>query len=353
MKGMTNSHLSVNCQKGIGLLELMISIGIGLFILAGVLQLYATSTQNSAAVEGSSRIQENARYVFNRLGLDISQTGYSGCYSFSNGAYRGDSRYKSTLGQDVGVGEKFDFTRLVGGNNDSGPLNTDTLVLRYASAGFRYPVIESTATSLTISPAFANNFEQFQIAMAGDCSRFAIFMVTNDPESDGTGVIEHNIATSTGPLNEGQSNVSSDLELGLEEEDDGGGIDNKITGDSVLYVFGGTMGAFAYSIGTSAAGNAIGASCSAATTEFCALFREQDELAEGVEDFQIEFGWQNAAGALRFANDATVDWPSVDRIRVTATFNSIESAPTAQGLTNKLTRQYSRVFMVRNQLPGA
>lgn len=350
MKGTHNTRLSVNPQKGIGLLELMISIGIGLFILAGVLQLYATSTQNSAAIEGSSRIQENARYVFSRLHSDISQTGYAGCYSFSNANYDDEPRYISTLGSDTGVGDKFDFTRLVGGFNDSGPINTDSLVLRYAAASFRYPIISNTNTSITIDPDDADNFEQFQVVFAGDCSRYAIFMITNDPETDGTGVLEHNVATSSGPLNQGQSNVTSDLEVQITGSSE---LDRAPVGTPVSYVFGGTTGAFAYTIGTSAAGNAIGASCAAGTTEFCALFREGDELAEGVEDFQVEYGWQDAAGALHFADDATVDWDSVDRIRITATFNSIENAPTNEGFNNRLTRRYSRVFMVRNQLPAA
>jgi prepilin-type N-terminal cleavage/methylation domain-containing protein len=34
-------------QRGVTLVELMISITLGLFILAGVLQMYATSSQNS------------------------------------------------------------------------------------------------------------------------------------------------------------------------------------------------------------------------------------------------------------------------------------------------------------------
>ncbi|WP_075185080.1 PilW family protein [Teredinibacter haidensis] len=50
-------------QGGLGIIEVMVSIAVGLFILAGVLQLYATSSQNSAVVNGSSTIQENARYT--------------------------------------------------------------------------------------------------------------------------------------------------------------------------------------------------------------------------------------------------------------------------------------------------
>ena len=68
-------------QIGLTLIELMISMTLGLFILAGVLQMYVTSSQNSRTNDGVLRIQENIRYAMSRLEEDISQAGNLGCFS--------------------------------------------------------------------------------------------------------------------------------------------------------------------------------------------------------------------------------------------------------------------------------
>ncbi len=63
-------------QSGISLVEIMISLVTGLFLLAGVIQIYLSNKQTYRVVEASSRIQENARFAMEILGQHIRMTGF-------------------------------------------------------------------------------------------------------------------------------------------------------------------------------------------------------------------------------------------------------------------------------------
>lgn len=66
-------------QSGYSLVELMIAAALGMFILAGVLQIFSSNKQSYRLQEGQSRLQENARYVLELLGRDVREAGYTGC----------------------------------------------------------------------------------------------------------------------------------------------------------------------------------------------------------------------------------------------------------------------------------
>ncbi len=324
-------------QQGVTLIELMIAITIGLIIIAGVLQLYATSRNTQKVQDGVARLQENARYVFARLSQDLSQTGFIGCFNYD------PSRITNTLAQEVGVGDLYDFEQPVNAVNGNGPMGTDTLIFRQASAAATIPLegYSNQTEPLLVDSDHANYgpLEQFQVVMVTDCSRSAVFMITNDPNtSDGT--IEH----ATGVASpDGQSNASDDLGNNYGSEPG-----NYPLGGSVAYLYGGSTGAHIFSIGDSAAAGA-GEACSAATPQFCALFKNTDELVQGVEDFQVDVGWIDAAGNLRYGEPAAaVNWNMVDRLKLTITLNSIDEAPTAQGVARN-TKTFVKTIVMRNQ----
>jgi len=68
-------------QAGLSLVELMISITIGLLLLAGVAALISQQSGASAELEKSSRQIENGRYAMQVLKEDIQLAGYYGEYS--------------------------------------------------------------------------------------------------------------------------------------------------------------------------------------------------------------------------------------------------------------------------------
>jgi type IV pilus assembly protein PilW len=73
-------RLSLNkVQSGMTLIEIMIAMLIGLFLLAGVMQIFTSSHQSYRMQENLSRMQENGRFAMDFLTRDIRMAGYQGC----------------------------------------------------------------------------------------------------------------------------------------------------------------------------------------------------------------------------------------------------------------------------------
>ena len=72
---------SLRHQRGITLVEWMISITIGLVLLAGLTALIAQQSSTQAELEKSSRQIENGRYAMQLLNEDIQMAGYYGEFS--------------------------------------------------------------------------------------------------------------------------------------------------------------------------------------------------------------------------------------------------------------------------------
>ena len=66
-------------QTGMTLIEIMIALLIGAFLLGGVLQIFIGSKQTYRMQEGLSRLQENGRFALDFLARDIRMAGYWGC----------------------------------------------------------------------------------------------------------------------------------------------------------------------------------------------------------------------------------------------------------------------------------
>ncbi len=324
-------------QCGVTLIEIMVSILVGLFILAGVMQLYATTVQNHTMVAGSSTIQENARLMFSRVEMDVSRAGYAGCLSFKTDSHRIQNIATQT------TTPAFDASKFISGedNIDVNGRSFDRFALRYAGSTGRVPVIQVSSNQFTVATTSSALFRQGDIVVVGDCSSFGIFRVSNQPAA--TGVIQFGVGT--------YNTASFDIAFA-----DAGSI-----APSITYLYS-DSGAFQYYVGTSAAGVSAATQCSSAAPQYCALFRKSsssstaDELVEGVQAFDVEYGWRNAAdGKLFFAAAGGVPnskWLDIDRVRITTTLNSVSKTATNEG-SDRIERTYSRTFFFFNQNPGA
>lgn len=65
-------------QQGFSLIEFMIAMTIGLFMVAGLVYLIAESSRSRAELERSSRQVENGRYALERLAEDLRHAGFYG-----------------------------------------------------------------------------------------------------------------------------------------------------------------------------------------------------------------------------------------------------------------------------------
>jgi len=71
-------------QIGLSLIEIMIALLIGAFLLGGILQIFIGSKQTYRMQQALSRLQENGRFAMSFLAKDIRMAGYWGCLSPSS-----------------------------------------------------------------------------------------------------------------------------------------------------------------------------------------------------------------------------------------------------------------------------
>lgn len=322
-------------QHGVSLIEILVSLAIGLLIMSGVLQVYLSTIQNSSMVRGNSLIQEHVRLLFTRLETDVTNAGYAGCLNFNSGAQRiEDVAVQNTV-------PTFNINRFVEGVDNELVNNKafDRLVLRYAGNSDRVVVEETASDRFVVAASDSAGFNQGDIVIAGDCSGIGVFRVSNDPGT--TGIIRFEI----GAFNHGSLTM------------DFAAKDSILPSITYLYNH---SGAFAYYVATSTTGNETAMECSTENPKYCSLYRKStssdvaDELIEGVEAFEVEYGWRDAVtGNLFFANAASVpaaSWPLIDRVKVSATLISQDKAPTNEGV-DYLEKSFARTFFLFNQVP--
>ncbi|MCK4493007.1 MAG: prepilin-type N-terminal cleavage/methylation domain-containing protein, partial [Methylococcales bacterium] len=66
-------------QSGMTLIEIMIAMLIGVFLLGGVMQIFMSSRQSYRMQDNLSRMQENGRFAMDFLTRDIRMADYQGC----------------------------------------------------------------------------------------------------------------------------------------------------------------------------------------------------------------------------------------------------------------------------------
>ncbi|MCX7107342.1 MAG: PilW family protein [Methylococcales bacterium] len=69
-------------QTGLSLIEIMIALLIGVFLLGGILQIFIGSKQTYKMQENLSRLQENGRFALDFLGKDLRSAGYRECLTY-------------------------------------------------------------------------------------------------------------------------------------------------------------------------------------------------------------------------------------------------------------------------------
>ena len=69
----------MNKQSGFSLIEIMIALLIGVFLLGGMLQIFSVSQQTYRMQSNLARLQENGRFALDFLAHDIRMVGYWGC----------------------------------------------------------------------------------------------------------------------------------------------------------------------------------------------------------------------------------------------------------------------------------
>ncbi len=66
-------------QKGLTLIEILIALLLGAFLIGGVLEIFVNTRETYRMQEALSRLQENGRFAMEFIGRDIRMAGYSFC----------------------------------------------------------------------------------------------------------------------------------------------------------------------------------------------------------------------------------------------------------------------------------
>jgi type IV pilus assembly protein PilW len=116
-----------NRQVGLSLIELMISLVIGLLLMLGVTQIFAASRSASRLSEGVARAQENGRFALEFIERDIRMAGHTGCVNDQAHFIKGNTALRNNItAATSGSGNPLDFSVAIQGYEaaNTGPGNT-------------------------------------------------------------------------------------------------------------------------------------------------------------------------------------------------------------------------------------
>lgn len=308
--------ISLRCHiSGFGLVELMISVAIGLVLIAGVSQIYVQSKNTYRVSEAASRLQENGRFAIIKLREDIRMAGYFGCGAGGTGDSKAleitnnlrldaDGNQQTMFGDfDVGI---------TGVDNDGGTSDSVT-IMRTVNSGLRV-VQQMPQVSAVIFVTENNILQVDDILLICDVAQGDIFQMTGPAANNSNGkkdtVVHNSGAGDPGNYSPGACDVA------------GGGSKHCL---STSYGYNAKIlkiEMVKYYVANGAAGTP-------------ALFRSIDgapgvELVEGVENMQIVYGIDSTGNRAvdRYADAssiATAQWERVMSARVSLLFRSTEN----------------------------
>jgi len=132
-----NAYRFRGAARGLSLIELMISMVIGLIIMLAVVQVFAASREAYRLSEGLARVQENSRFAMDTLQREIRMVGHFGCVN--DQAHTSPTRIslRSTLD---GTNPVLDFNRSIQGYEANGtePGKTLTIAATPSTGGTDY-----------------------------------------------------------------------------------------------------------------------------------------------------------------------------------------------------------------------
>jgi type IV pilus assembly protein PilW len=201
-------------QRGFSMIELILALGLGLIVTAGVVQLFVGNNQTYTVLTGQSRLQESARYAMDFITRSARATGYYGCdpdndkiYNTLNGTwvnlfemdltspiqafdYTGDGTGTDTgdwtpsiavLPRMTGVGSSINtVVDGTGINLDDLVPNTDILVFRRVEVPGApiADITQAVANPITVIDEGDIDFAVDDFAVISNCEQAALFRIT-------------------------------------------------------------------------------------------------------------------------------------------------------------------------------
>lgn len=347
-------------QSGFSLIELMIGLAIGLFILLGVVMVYVSSVRSQTTNDSLARVQESGRFATYLMAREIRQVGFS--QACPNG-------FNNLLDQDSGSYEDalFDLDEpLMGWNDRAGDLagripdyvTGDVILVKHAAQGTSLTVkasnpVNAAAINVNENPT---GIPAGSIVMTSDAFGCDLFQKSNN---ENAASLTRGAGGTPGNLNNAEWSHEYDETLDI----------FRYTG-VIFYIGTGSGGRPAlkqYRVDPAnggAPGDALG---------------RYSELVSGVEDMQLRYGIDadgNGEADTTVDNyvtaDAVADWSDVVSVQISllaaspgAPLNGIAqdiawpfdangdgaNDPIAVPADNRLRSVFTTSVAIRNRLP--
>jgi type IV pilus assembly protein PilW len=329
-------------HAGFSLIELMIGMLLALLLAAVIVTVFSRASRTSTVTQTINEIQEQGRVALDMLQQDVRLAGYIGCNSnrlLNSGGLENVIATPAGFLNDIelyifgheGTGAAFDPAATDGlSSADPAPLTgSDAITVRVPAAA---PVsLSGTMASGTDAiPLFSTaGFEVGQRAVVGDCAQSTAFVVTGL-----TGGLEHDDA--------GGLNADDDLGRAF-------GPDAMVAPYTTLTYY--------------VAENGVGTNRSLYRRVGDAALSE--EVAEGVEDFQLQYGLDTDGDIfadLFVAADDVADWSEVVSVRASLLMRSkleraaqspqtydFNGVPDIAATDDRLRRPFNVTIQLRNR----
>ena len=296
-------------QAGLTLVEMMVAMAVGLILLAGVVQIFASNKQTYRIQDATSRLQENGRFAVDMLRRDIRMAGFWGCNS-------NITHVTSNLNNP---GNYVDITLSGLSGTDGAAGAPDTITLQGAY-GTGLNVNSHNQNAASFATLAGNDLQQFEIILVSDCTQADISQISNaNPAQSGSVVVNTGVGV--------PGNATKPPQYP--------------PGSSIYHVRKVT-----YSIQNGASGQP-------------SLFLNEDgtdqEVVEGVEDMQILYGEDTDADgtANRYvpAGTAGLNMDNVVSVRVALTLRTLEDnvALNAGNGDRRIRNTFTTTVVLRNR----
>ncbi|WP_299197727.1 PilW family protein [uncultured Amphritea sp.] len=315
-----SAQLQNKHQTGFSLIELMIALVLGLFIIGGVMAVFIGSSASFSSNESLSRVQENGRFALEILAEDLRNTGNKGlCWnSVVDVINTADSDYEADAYDldDPIKGWTDDAGTFFDGTLNGYKAGTDLVLVKHAAESSDAVVSVDIAKTDTIFN-ITGGVVPGAIILLSDAAGCDLFQNT---AALNTSTVER----AAGGVTIGNKSVAAQ-ELSHDYSVSSGNIVEISKLSSTLYYIGS---------GTTTA-NAL------RSMSFDYGVASDQELIEGVTNMSVLYGIVSGAGpALGYSADANGgSWDDVDAVRVTLTVedgNISQDFSTTVALRNRL-----------------
>lgn len=299
-------------ERGFSLVEMMVALALGLFIVGGAVAIFLGTRQASRTTDNMSRLQESARFAFELMSREFREAGNTPCGSWLaiTSIVPGTDWWATWTQGAQGYGGSTEFPGVAFGSTTGARVaGTDAVELRSTQGGIEAVAERGGSTELKLKSSGASELKAGDIALACDYRKGQIFKVADNSGS---------ALNTGGDMGEGNYFLAS----------------SRVT----------RLSATAWYIGRTGRPETGG----------LGLFRTTpagaQEVIDGVRDMQIDFLF----GGNYVDASLVTDWSQVNAARITLTFQSPERNTATNNVggvaESRITRTFTHTVALRNTM---